>query len=86
MRDRTFVGASGRRYAGTDIIGRIWDRALDMSLNAGRTQGLEMAWQEVTHALEGRPDRRELLEHFNAIGSSQRRPDGTWVEADPAAA
>ena len=80
MRDRTFVGTSGRRYPGTDIVGRIWDRALDLSLGAGRTEGMETASGEVTHALDGRTDRDDLLEQFNALGSSRRSPDGTWVD------
>ena len=86
MRDRTFVGSSGRRYPGVDIVGRIWDRALAVSLGAGRIEGLETAWGEVTHALDGRTDRDDLLEQFNALGSSRRSPDGTWVTDDAEAA
>ena len=29
MRDRTWVGTNGRSHAGTDMIGRLWDRALE---------------------------------------------------------
>src|SRR6476659_2827634 len=64
MRDRTFIGASGKRYPGVDIVGRIWDRALAVSLGAGRAEGMETAWGEVTHALDGRTDRDDLLEQF----------------------
>jgi hypothetical protein len=39
MRDRTFVGESGRTYAGAEMIGRIWDRALGDSLGERRTEG-----------------------------------------------
>ncbi len=86
MRDRTFVGSSGKRYPGVDLVGRLWDRSLEVSLGAGRVDGMETAWREVTHALDGRTDRDELLEQFNALGSSQRSADATWTAADPAAA
>ena len=32
LRDRTWLGDSGRRYEGADMIGRIWDRALRESM------------------------------------------------------
>ncbi len=89
MRDRTFVGTSGRRHPGTDVIGRIWDRALDMSLGAGRAEGMETAWLEVAHAVEGHSDHADLMEQFNTLGSSRRDPDGTWIptgDLDPAVA
>ena len=34
MRDRTFVGESGRTIAGTEVIGTLWDAALEQSLGA----------------------------------------------------
>ena len=34
MRDRTFVGESGKKIAGTEVIGTIWDAALEQSLGA----------------------------------------------------
>lgn len=86
MRDRTFVGSSGRRYPGVDVVGRLWDRSLEVSLGAGRVDGMETAWREVNHALDGRTDRDELLEQFNSLGSSRRSPDGTWTAADQPAA
>jgi hypothetical protein len=36
MRDRTFVGTSGKRYDGTEMIAPIWDRAVAESLGGGR--------------------------------------------------
>jgi len=81
MRDRTLVTSSGTRYAGTDIIGPIWDRALEQSLGAGKQQGQELAWREVVHALEGRSDAADALQHFNELGTVQRSDDGTWSTA-----
>ena len=34
MRDRTFVGESGRSIPGTEVIGTLWDAALEQSLGA----------------------------------------------------
>jgi hypothetical protein len=81
MRDRTMVSSSGRRYAGKDIIGPIWDRALEQSLGVGRQQGQELAWREVVHALEDRADAADALHHFNELGTVQRSDDGTWSTA-----
>jgi len=84
MRDRTVVGASGRTYAGTDLVGPIWDRALAASLGERRTAGLDMVWTEISHALDGRADRADLLAEFDALGTVHRGTDGTWVDEDTA--
>ena len=34
MRDRTIVGESGKKYAGTKIVGDLWDRSKSESLGA----------------------------------------------------
>jgi hypothetical protein len=85
MRDRTIVASSGTRYAGRDIIGPIWDRALEQSLGVGRQQGQELAWREVVHALEGRVDAADALHHFNELGTVRRSDDGTWSTTSIAA-
>ena len=36
MRDRTFVGESGRRIPGAEVIGTLWDAALEQSLGENR--------------------------------------------------
>lgn len=80
MRDRTVIGSSGRRYPGTDVIGPLWDRALDQSLGERRAAGHEVVWQEITHALDNRPDASDVLEGFDALGTVHRLPDGTWSD------
>ena len=55
MRDRTFVGESGRPLAGTDVIGHLWDRMLATSLGVGREQNLRGSLDEVELALAGNP-------------------------------
>ena len=67
MRDRTFVGESGRRIPGTEVIGTLWDTALEQSLGANRENFLRSAMAEVEHALADNPRRSELLEGFHAL-------------------
>ena len=81
MRDRTFVGESGTRHAGTDVIGAIWDRARDESLGSRREQNLSITLREVEHALEGNPRRDDILEEFHSLGSVRPSTTGEWVTA-----
>lgn len=69
MRDRTFIGESGRRYPGTEIVEPLWDRALAASLGPGREQNLRTARSEVEFALAGHRDRDDLLAEFHSLGS-----------------
>jgi hypothetical protein len=69
MRDRTFVGESGRRIAGTDVIGELWDAALEQSLGANRENFVRTATAEVEHALADHPRRADILEGFHALGA-----------------
>jgi hypothetical protein len=68
MRDRTFVGESGRRIPGTEVIGTLWDAALEQSLGANRDNFVRQAMGEVEHALAGNPRRSDILEGFHALG------------------
>jgi hypothetical protein len=67
MRDRTFVGESGRRIPGTEVIGALWDTALAQSLGANRENFVRTAMGEVEHALADNPRRSELLEGFHSL-------------------
>jgi hypothetical protein len=70
MRDRTFVGSSGRKYPGTEIVGEIWERAKADSLGTRRDQNIALTVREVEHALDGHARRGEILEQFHALASS----------------
>src|SRR5439155_17081659 len=78
MRDRTFVGQSGRRYAGTDTVGELWERAKAESLGARRQQNLQLTLREVEHALDGHRRRAAVREGFHARGSIRPTVDGGW--------
>jgi hypothetical protein len=69
MRDRTFVGESGRRYPGTDIIDPMWDAALEQSLGPNRENFVRTATNELEHALAGNARRAQILEGFHALRS-----------------
>ena len=77
MRDRTFIGESGRRYAGREIVDPLWDRMLAASLGANREQNLRTSVREVEHALAGNARRAALLEEFHSLGTV--RPDSSVV-------
>jgi hypothetical protein len=81
LRDRTFVGGAGRRYAGTDLIARLWDRALNDSLGVRREESLNQTLRELEHAVAGRTDRVEVLDGFHARASVRPGPDGRWIPA-----
>jgi hypothetical protein len=78
MRDRTWIGQSGRRYPGTEMIGAIWSRAVAESLGVRREQMLEVTLREVVYALDGHPRRDDLLDEFHARGSVRPGPAG-WA-------
>ena len=78
MRDRTFVGESGKKYAGTEIIGKLWERAKAESLGPRREQNLAVTLREIEHALDGNARRDEILEQFHALGSIRPTVDGSW--------
>ena len=81
MRDRTFVGESGRKHPGTEIIDRLWKRGLADSLGPRREQTLTLTLREVEHALDGSPRRDALLEEFHEHGSIRPTDDGAFVAA-----
>ena len=78
MRDRTVVGAGGRRHAGADLVGATWDRAVAQSVGPGRIETLDVVRREVDHAMAGRPDRDDLMARFDELGDVVRAADGTW--------
>jgi hypothetical protein len=76
MRDRTWVGAGGAKHAGTDMIGRLWDRALEDSLFVRRGENLNFTMREVEESLAGRSDADDIIEEMLSLGSVVRLADG----------
>jgi hypothetical protein len=80
LRDRTIVGDGGRKHAGSDLVGDLWDRALAASTGPNRQAALETTWSEVRHAVGDRPGASDLLARFDELGSAHRLDDGTWLD------
>ena len=76
MRDRTFVGESGATVPGTEVIGTLWDTALEQSLGANRDAFVRQAMGEVEHALGSNPRRDDILEEFLSLGAQTASGDG----------
>ena len=64
MRDRTWIGDSGRKHPGTEMIGRLWDRALDASPGENRRQSQAAILGEVEHWCAKRPNGADILAEF----------------------
>jgi hypothetical protein len=85
MRDRTWVGSSGRRYRGTEMIGLLWDRALRDSVMLRRQENLNFIMGEIEEAVAGRTDGDDIVHEMLALGSVVRQDDGSVVDPDGAA-
>lgn len=71
MRDRTFVGTSGRHLPGSEVIGRIWDDGLEESMGVLDQQSRAAVRGEVDRALAGHRRGREILEEFDSLATVQ---------------
>jgi hypothetical protein len=84
MRDRTWVGESGTRYDGAEMMDLAWNRALNESVFVRRSDNLKLALREVEHALGDRPDKRDIIDEMLTLGDVRLLADGTPVDpADP---
>jgi hypothetical protein len=79
MRDRTFVGESGKKHAGSKIVGDLWERAKAESLGPRREQGLRVTLSEIEHALDGNARAADILEKFHSLGDIRPTVDGSWT-------
>ncbi|MGI8792180.1 MAG: hypothetical protein ACR2H3_03235, partial [Acidimicrobiales bacterium] len=69
MRDRTWIGTSGKKYKGHEMIGRLWDVALDQSIGSGRAAGRAAVMGEVEHWCKQRSNGDSILEGFHALST-----------------
>jgi hypothetical protein len=81
MRDRTFIGTSGAHYAGTEVVGKIWDRAIANSLGPNRQANLQTQYNELKHALASRNNGDEILEGYHTLGDLIPNDDEEFVPA-----
>jgi len=80
MRDWTWRGTAGVTYDGAEMVGLLWQKALDESRFLRRADILRVALDEIEHALAGRADAADLFDELLTLGSVVRQPDGTYVE------
>ena len=69
MRDRTWVGESGRSYAGAEMIGRIWEPLLEDSLGPARDASRRATLGEVEHWCAQRRNGTDILAEFLSLGN-----------------
>jgi hypothetical protein len=72
MRDRTWIGESGRKYCGDTMIATLWNRALAQSLGENRKQNRAAILAEVEHWCLQRAGGKRILEEFHALGDDRR--------------
>ncbi len=70
LRDRTWVGETGRHHDGTEMIARLWDPLLELSLGAGRTESRRAALSEVEHWCAKRADGADVLAEFRSLATT----------------
>jgi hypothetical protein len=80
MRDRTWLGTSGRKYEGADMLARLWEPAVYSSLGARRQETLRFFMGEIERAVADRPDGSDVIEEMLSIGTVRRLADGTLVD------
>lgn len=68
LRDRTWIGESGKGHAGGEMIGRLWNYLLDQSLGIGRQQARSAILGEVEYWCRKRPDGQDLMAEFDRLG------------------
>jgi hypothetical protein len=68
MRDRTWIGSQGRRHAGDQIIGRIWEPLLAQSLGPGREEGRQATLGEVEYWCGQQAGGTDILAEFHSVG------------------
>lgn len=69
LRDRTWVGESGKHHAGHEMIDRLWQHLLDLSLGSSRDQTRAGLQAEIEHWCRRRPNGDDLLAEFASLGS-----------------
>jgi hypothetical protein len=71
MRDRTWIGSSGRRNSGNDMIGAVWEHSLRQSLGPVRAQTRKATMGEIEYWCKKRPGGEAIVEGFLALGDAE---------------
>jgi len=71
MRDRTWIGESGKRYPGTEMIGTLLDLGLS-GVGPNREEGRAATLREIEHWCDQRQNGAEILEGFHALDTEDQ--------------
>lgn len=71
LRDRTWIGASGRRYEGAELFDRLWQAQLDASLGENRAATRRALLGEVEHWCHQHKGGDAVLEGFHALADPE---------------
>ena len=69
MRDRTWLGASGKRYDGRELFQQMWDKRLGESIGPAKQQTNEAIRGEVEHWCLQRPGGKDVLARFHELAA-----------------
>lgn len=81
MRDRTWVGEGGQHHPGTEMVGRLWQRAIDDSRTVRRRESVAAVLRDVEQATAGVAGGADLFHEMLQMGPVRRLDDGTVVDA-----
>jgi hypothetical protein len=70
MRDRTWIGTTGTKHKGADMISAIWDKCLEQSLGAGMEVTRNAVTGEVEHWCGQRTNGADILAEFHALADA----------------
>lgn len=69
MRDRTFVGSSGKKHEGKELMAKVWDNAVAESLGSRREANIKITIAELEHALGKHPRAKDVLAEYHSLGT-----------------
>lgn len=67
MRDRTFIGSSGKKYPGTEVIAAMWEQSMKESLTTMEDVNRAAILSEVELALADLPNGKDILAEFHSL-------------------
>jgi hypothetical protein len=70
MRDRTWIGDTGTKHTGRDLVDTLWQHHLELSLGPGRAVGRAAILGEVEHWCAKHPAGRDILAEFNRMSAN----------------
>ena len=70
MRDMTWIGTSGAKYDGREMVGRLWAHGLDRSLGPAHADNRKSILSEIEYWSRTRPNGDDILSEFHVLGDA----------------